>query len=144
MGAQRDPLSVRYDVPVRRALEAAVEAHKRRRGAQVWVNSHPAHYRSPDRGGRTVEERAFTRASYYQVREVPKLNGEPIYWSLQLSWSPIYKRPGNRWGRIVTVRLRRYYSGARYSRTAGGRESYARRAELRSSVTERVDGPGAL
>ena len=143
MPAKRDPLSERYDIPVRRALEAAVAAHARRRGAQVWVNSHPAHYRNPDRGGRTVEERAFTRAAYYQVREVPKLAGEPIYWSLQLAWSPIYKRSGNRWGRIVTVRLRRYYSGARYSRTAGARDSYASHAALRSSVTERVDGPGA-
>jgi hypothetical protein len=143
MPAQRDPLSVRYDVPVRRGLEAAVAAHKQRKGAAVWVASQPVHFRSTDRGGRTVEERAFTRAAYYQVREVPKLAGEPVYWSLQLQWSPIYKR-GSRWGRIVTVRLRRYYSGARYSRTAGARESYASNAALRSSVTERVDGPGAL
>ena len=119
-----------------------MEAHKQRRGAQVWVASQPVHFRNTDRGGRTVEERAFTRAAYYQVREVPKLNGEPIYWSLQLSWSPIYKRRG-RWGRIVTVRLRRYYSGARYSRTAGARDSYAGHAALRSSVADRVDGPGA-
>lgn len=142
MVANRDPLSVRYDIPVRRALNAAVEAHARRRAAEVWVASQPVHFRSVDKGGRTVEERAFTRAAYYQVREVPKLNGEPIYWSLQLSWSPIYKRNG-RWGRIVKVRLRRYYSGARYSRTAGARQSYARNAALRSSVVERVDGPPA-
>lgn len=143
MVATRDPLSVKYDIPVRRALAAAVAAHAQRRGAQVWVNSHPAHYGNTDRGGRTVEERAFTRSAYWQVREVPKMNGEPIYWSLQLSWSPIYKRSGNRWGRVVTVRLRRYYSGARYSRGAGARASYSRNAALRSSVTERVDGPGA-
>lgn len=143
MTIKRDPLSVRYDIPVRRALNAAVEAHAQRRAAEVWVASPPVQFRAVDKGGRSANERAFTRAAYYQVREVPKLNGEPIYWSLQLTWSPIYKR-GSRWGRIVKVRLRRYYAGARYSRTAGRRDSYAQNAELRSSVVERVDGPGPL
>lgn len=143
MVAKRDPLSVRYDIPVRRALVAAVAAHAQRRGAQVWVNSHPAHFRSVDRGGRTVEERAFTRAAYYQVREVPKHHGEAPYWSLQLSWSPIYKRSGNRWGRIVTVRLRRAHSGRAWSRGPGARQSYAGDPALRVSVTERIDGPPA-
>jgi hypothetical protein len=142
-GIKRDPLSVKYDVPVRRALVAATEAHAQRRAAEVWVGSPPVQFRAVDKGGRTANERAFTRAAYYQVREVPKLNGEPIYWSLQLRWSPIYKRKG-RWGRICYVRLRRYYAGARHSRTAGRRDSYAQNAPLRSSVAERVDGPGPL
>ena len=143
-GPRRDPLSVKYDIPVRRALNAAVEAHARRRAAEVWVPSPPVQlFGQLDRGGRTPNERAFTRAAYYQVREVPKLAGEPIYWSLQLRWSPVYNRRG-RWGRICYVRLRRYYSGAGYSRTAGRRESYAQNAELRSSIEHRVDGAGPL
>jgi hypothetical protein len=143
MVAKRDPRSVKYDIPVRRALNAAVDAHARRRGIRVWVNSHPAHYRSVDKGGRTVEERAFTRACYWQVREVPKHLGEAPRWSLQIVWSPIYKRSSNRWGRVATLVLRRASSGRRWSMGPGARQSYATGAAPRSSVTDRVDGPAS-
>lgn len=137
-GAPRDPLSAKYDVTARRNLEAAVEAHSERRGVQVWVASPPAEFRDVDRGGRTRHERAFTRCCYWQVREVPLHHGQPVFWSLKLTWGPISKR-GGRWGRVVTMRLFRAYAGRRHSLSRPAEESYSQNAAIRSGVDDRVD-----
>ena len=111
MATRRDPLSVHYDRSVKRAIRAAAEAHKVRRGVTVWVSSPPAEFRALDERGRTVHERAFTRSAYYQVVSVPRALKVAPTWSLRLTWGPVAKRHG-RWGRQVTIRLYRYRRAA--------------------------------
>jgi len=114
----RDPLSVAYDVRVRRVLLRAVRAHQLSKGASrgvaAFVASPAGEFRRLDRGGRTRHERAFTRSAYYQVFRVPRSAGELPVWSLKLTWGPIRFHRG-RWGRAVQVRLYRYGSGYRHA-----------------------------
>ena len=136
MPAARDPLSVRYDRSVRRALMRAAAAWPRR-AVQTWIASPGVEFRNLDQGGRTAHERAFIRSAYYQVIKVPQHNGEPQYWSLRLAWGKI-ERHGDRYGRTVTVRLFRYRPGAGRGRAS----SYIDNPALRSDVRHRVDGAG--
>ena len=106
----RDPLSVAYDVRVRRVLLRAIVARRDRKGVPVWVVSPNPEFRHLDKGGRTRHERAFTRSAYYQVFKVPRNAGELPYYSLKLVWGPVQLRNGRR-GRVVQVRLFRYGSG---------------------------------
>ena len=125
----RDPLSVRYDQAARRALLAAIRA--RPAGHAVWIASPGLELRDLDRGGRTAHERAFTRAAYYLVWRVP-INADRIPdWSLKLSWGPVTRR-GDRYGRVVTVRMYTRASGVRHTRKHP-RQSWAANEALRST-----------
>jgi hypothetical protein len=139
-GAQRDPLSERYDAAARRLLTAAVAAHQqgRRGGVVAFIASPPREFTSTDKGGRTAHERAFTRAAYYLVMKVPQHQGVPQQWSLKLEWGPIERR-GRRWGRVVRARLFLRSSGARHAAGRPG-SSWRDNPALRSSVSNRIDG----
>ena len=82
----RDPLSVRYDGPVRVSVMRAIRSSGAERGVTVWVASSRAELRSPDAGGRTAHERAFTRSAYYLVWRAPINAGAIPDWSLKLEW----------------------------------------------------------
>jgi hypothetical protein len=88
-----------------------------------------------DRGGRTVNERAFTRAAYYPVYAVPRAAGELPLWSLKLAWGPIERR-GDRYGRVVTVRLFRYASGYRHASQSASQYTAG---QGRSTSGDRID-----
>jgi len=139
-GAQRDPLSERYDTAVRRLLTAAVAAHRdgRRAGVQAFIASPGREFTRTDKGGRTKHERAFTRAAYYLVMKVPQHRGEPQQWSLKLEWGPIQRR-GSRYGRVVTARLFLRSSGARHAAQHPG-SSWRDNPGLRSTIDARIDG----
>jgi hypothetical protein len=110
----RDPGSRRWDRRARYALNRAVQAHAIGQAARVFIHSPGPQFRRLDRGGRTVNERAFTRAIYYPVYSVPRALGELPIWSLKLEWGPV-ERHGDRYGRTVAVRLFRYSSGYRHA-----------------------------
>jgi hypothetical protein len=105
-GPQRDPLAVAYERHARAALVDAIRTGPPRI-SRVFIASPGAEFTSTDRGGRTRHERAFTRAAYYEVQQVPRRTGTPQQWSLRLEWSLIERR-GSRYGRVVTVRMFRY------------------------------------
>jgi hypothetical protein len=131
-GAERDPLSVRYDRSARRLLLAAISA--RPRGAAMFVHSPGPQFRELDTGYKfrlTANERAMTRAVYYQVKQ------EPRHWSAVVDWLRIENRHG-RWGRQIRVRLVRYGSGYSHASKRPG-SSYVNRPELRSTTGNRVD-----
>jgi len=109
----------------RRLLLAAIRA--RPGSARMFVHSPGGQFRELDQGARwrlTVNERAFTRAVFYQVTKVP-----PRVWSADLDWLGIENRHG-RWGRVVRVRLVRYGSGYSHAEKRPG-SSYVNRPELR-------------
>lgn len=138
-GAQRDPLSVRYDRAARRLLTGAVAAHQqgKRGGVVAFIASPGREFADVDKGGRTKHERAFTRACYYLVMKVPQHRGVPQQWSLKLEWGPIERR-GARYGRLVRARLFLRSSGARHAaKNPGG--SWRDNPALRSSVNNRID-----
>jgi hypothetical protein len=134
-GAPRSPGSARWDTRARYALNRAVEAHAVNGAARVFIHSPGPQFRRLDRGGRTVNERAFTRAVYYPVYAVPRALGELPVWSLKLEWGPI-ERHGDRYGRTAAVRLYRYASGYRH---ASGQASQYTAGQGRSTAGDRVD-----
>jgi hypothetical protein len=105
-GPQRDSLSVAYARHARAALVDAIGTSPPRT-ARVFIASPGAEFTRTDRGGRTRHERAFTRAAYYEVQQVPRRTGTDPQWSLRLDWGLIERR-GHRYGRVVTVRMFRY------------------------------------
>jgi hypothetical protein len=113
-GAVRSPGSARWDRRARYALNRAAEAFAIGQPAKLFIHSPGPQFRSLDRGGRTANERAFTRAAYYPIQAVPRAMGELPVWSLKLSWGPVERR-GDRYGRVVSVRLFRYGSGYRHA-----------------------------
>jgi len=141
MGAfQRDQHSRAYDAYARRALNAAVRSHHAKgRGVKVFIVSPAAQFGHRDRGGRTVNERAFTRAAYYLVVQVPRqlararggttADAKPD-WSLKLTWGRIENR-GGRWGRSVGVRVYRRAAGRRHTARHPA-TAYTARPELQS------------
>lgn len=108
MGAQRDPLSVRYDGAARSVLLSAVRAHKQNKGTVTWVQTPARSFGDVDAGGLTRNERAFQRSLYYQVDKV----GDKV-WSLKLTWDGVERR-GRGVGRTLRVRLYRPASGYRH------------------------------
>jgi hypothetical protein len=107
VGAQRDPLSVRYDGVVHQLMVRAARAHRDRKAVVAWVASPRGEFRHKDRGGRTSHERAFTRSAYYLIF---KNGGEPgrSGWSLKLEWGDDGQRRASSAGRLarpVKVRL---------------------------------------
>jgi hypothetical protein len=133
-GALRSPGSSRWDRRARYALNLAARAHAVNAAAHLFIHSPGPQFRALDRGGRTANERAFTRAIYYPVFAVPRQRGEIPVWSLKLSWGPV-ERHGDRYGRVVAVRLFRYSSGYRHA--SQGRQYTA--GQGRSSAGARVD-----
>jgi hypothetical protein len=116
----RDPRSVEWDPAVRQVLIAAIRASRQRKGVIVWVASPRAQFRSRDPGGRTAEERAFTRAAYYHVFLVPRKLGMRPDYSLKLRWgSQLEPSSHGRRARACQVRLYRYGSG--YGHVAAGK-----------------------
>ena len=109
MPFERDPLSVRFDGPVRACLLEAA-GKKPPRTAERFVSSPVAEFRAPDKGGRTAHERAFQRSVYYQIFKVPRNEGIAPAWSAKVTWGKIERR-GTRWGRAVRVRLYQYGRG---------------------------------
>jgi hypothetical protein len=102
----RDPLSVRYDGVVYDLVVRAARASRNRQGVRAWVAS-PTRARA-DRGGRTPNERAFTRAAYYLTWREPINAGQVPDWSLKLSWGDDADRKPSARGRVarpVVVRL---------------------------------------
>lgn len=131
MPRERDPLSVRYDTTARRALVAAIRA--RPRAQPVFVATPGPALRATDRGGRTVNERAFTRSAYYITRQMPINAGQTPQWSLKLTWGPLERR-GSRYGRVVKLRMYAYGSGRAHVKRHPGR-SWAERPELRRTAS---------
>ena len=113
MAFPRDPLSTRYDGVVEQALGRAMRASFQNQSVQVWIASPRADFRHRDRGGRTANERAFTRAAYYRVWRFPinEANagrGRGPEWSLKLTWGDDGDRRASSAGRLarpVQVRL---------------------------------------
>jgi len=70
---QRDQHSRQYDGYARKALLGAIRSRAAGgRGVRVFVVSPAAQFGNRDRGGLTVNERAFSRAAYYPVQQVPR------------------------------------------------------------------------
>ena len=136
MPPARDPLSVRYDTTVRKALVQAIRSGPPREAARFVAS--PGGFGKVDRGGRTAHERAFTRAAYYHVRYVPRLRGVPPVWSLKLSWGPVVRTRGGRYGRVVVLRLYRYGSGYSHAAKLPGRSQWTA-GGFRSEAGRRVD-----
>ena len=130
----RDRLAASYAAPARRALEAAIAADSKT--SSGYVASPGREFRNLDRGGRTAHERAFTRAAYSEVIQVPRRTGTPRRWSLQLDWGPIEKR-GDKYGRVVRLRMFRY--GSRAYQAALARGAYTADPLLRSTIDHRID-----
>ena len=130
----RDRLAAAYAAPARRALEAAIAAESKT--STGYVASPGREFRQLDRGGRTKHERAFTRAAYYEVIQVPRRTSTPRRWSLQLEWGPIEKR-GSKYGRVVRLRMFRY--GTRAYQAALTRGAYTADPALRSAIDRRID-----
>jgi hypothetical protein len=130
----RDRLAAAYAAPARRALLAAIAAESKT--SSGYVASPGRELRNPDRGGRTAHERAFTRAAYYEVIQVPRRTKTPRRWSLQLEWGPVEKR-GDKYGRTVRLRLFRY--GSRAYQAALSRGAYTSDPSLRSAIGNRID-----
>lgn len=131
----RDALSERYDRSARRVMSAAVEVHRlmpaKPRSAVIFVSSPPRSFEDLDRGGRTRNERAFTRSVYWLAK-----NDNPRKWSPKLTWGPI-ARKGTRWGRYVRVRLFRYRAGLAHARSRPD-TSYIERPELGTKPGDRM------
>lgn len=134
----RDPLSVKYDGPSRAAMMRAIRASRNGRGVLVWVASSRAELRSPDGGGRTAHERAFTRSAYYLVWRAPINAGAIPDWSLKIEWGGDGELRASSSGRLarparLRVRPRRGPKGGRthaYNLPAG--RQWARTESLRS------------
>lgn len=135
MPAPRSPGSSRWDRRARYALNMAARAHAVNAGARLFIHSPGPQFRNLDRGGRTANERAFTRAVYYPVYAVPRQRREIPVWSLRLTWGAI-ERHGDRYGRVVEMRLFRYSSGYRHA-SRQARQYTA--GDGRSSAGARVD-----
>jgi hypothetical protein len=108
VGAQRDPLSTRYDGVVRDLMIRAARAHRDRKAVRAWIASPRGEFRARDRGGRTAHERAFTRSAYYLIFKTPINRGQVPDWSLKLTWGADSERRASSSGRLarpVQVRL---------------------------------------
>ena len=133
MPAERDPLSVRYDAVTWQVLTRAARASRSRHGVRIWIASPVGGAR--DKGGRTRNERAFTRSAYYRVFRVPLNVGQVPDWSLKLTWGSDADRKASAAGRLARPVVVRLYprdqarvSGERWVDGAG-----------RSEVGNRVD-----
>ena len=141
----RDPRSVEYDPAVRSVLIQAIRAMRSRHGVIVWVASPRQQFRAKDAGGRTSEERAFTRAAYYQVFAIPRKQGVRPDYSLKLTWGDALEPSSHgRRARACRVRLYKYGSGYTHVRDkvaapwyvdaeATGDTSFERRRETLSA-----------
>ncbi len=138
MGYSRDPLSVRYDQASRDAVMRAIRGSRANRGVTVWVASSRGELRSPDGGGRSRHERAFTRSAYYLVWRAPINAGAIPDWSLRVDWGADDELRASSHGRLarparLRVWPRRGPRGGRthaYSLPAG--RQWARNEALRS------------
>ena len=134
---QRDPLSVHYDGAAGQALIRAIRASRSGGGVQVWIASTRGELASPDSGGRTAHERAFTRSAYYYVWRAPLNAGQIPLWSLKLTWGDDL-RPSSRGRMARPARLRIFpRSGPRGGREYGtvrlaASRQWARNEHLRS------------
>lgn len=131
MPRERDPLSVRYDRTTGIALRAAIKVRPREQA--VFVATPGPNLRQKDRGGLTVNERAFTRSAYYRVRSAPINAGQPVQWSLKMTWGKLERR-GSRYGRVVKLRMYAYGSGRAHVRQHQ-RTSWAEHPELRRTAS---------
>ena len=131
MPRERDPLSVRYDRTTGIALRQAIKVRPREQ--PVFVATPGPALRQLDAGGRTPNERAFTRSAYYRVRSAPIKAGQPVQWSLKMTWGKLERR-GGRYGRVVRLRMFPYSSGAKHAK-ANPRSSWLERPELRRTAS---------
>ena len=134
---QRDPLSVRYDAAARRVLLASIRKQQSGRPGwtYIWVASPGREVRDLDPGGLTRHERAFRRALFYPVVQIPRRQGIPQQWSLRTEMVDGFERRGSRYGRRCRVRIYRYGSGYRkVSRNPAS--SYVNDPRLRSRLGE--------
>jgi hypothetical protein len=141
VGAQRDPLSVRYDGAVRDLMIRAARAHRDRKTVQAWIASPRAEFRARDKGGRTAHERAFTRSAYYLIFKTPINRGQVPDWSLKLEWGDDAERRASSAGRLarpVRVRLFRR-AGARVT-GASWRDDPSRQAKIGADGQRIVGG----
>jgi len=131
-GGERDPRSVDYDPAVRALMVQAIRAMRTRHGVVAWIASPRYQFRRKDDGGRTAEERAFTRSAYWAVFGLPKKLGVPQTYSLKLTWGDALQPSSHgRLARPVQVRL--------YPRQHGyvdhGRRSWMAEKELTGQST---------
>jgi hypothetical protein len=102
----RDPLSWHYDGYVRQVMIRAIRAGRNNTGVRVYIASSRAEFRSPDKGGRTRHERAFTRSVYYLMWRAPINTGTVPEWSVKLTWGDqLRPSSGGREARPVTIRV---------------------------------------
>ena len=102
----RDPLSVRYDGVTRQVMARAIRASRSNRGVTVSIASSRAEMRSPDAGGRTMHERAFTRSAYYLVFRTPLNYGHTPAWSLKITWdTEVSPSSQGRVARVARLRI---------------------------------------
>jgi hypothetical protein len=105
-GGVRDPRSVDWDDYVRPILIRAIRASRQRKSVVIWIASPRAQFRDKDQGGRTAEERAFTRSAYWQVFGLPHKYGAEMDWSLRLAWGDrLYDTGYGRRARACQVRV---------------------------------------
>ena len=125
---ERDPLSVRYDPHARSLISRAIAAHATH-GRPVWVRGALAlqHGTAEDTGGRTRDERALTRALYYDQRIHKPSRRYPGDWSLQIEWTS-----RNVAVSLLRIRVLRDTSGARHVRRGRSGGSYITNPDLRS------------
>jgi hypothetical protein len=130
VGGVRDPRSVEWDGATRSVLISAIRAMRQRKGVIVWVASPASQFGHKDGGGRTAEERAFTRSAYYHVFGLPHKLGIPQEYSLKLTWgNALQPSSHGRRARACRVRLYDRASGVRTSST--GRQSWV--AEIQAT-----------
>ncbi len=141
---QRDPLSVAYDTYAHRMLMRARRKHQSGSPGwtYVWIASPGHEVRNLDAGGLTRHERAFRRALYYPIIQLPRQQARrtgstPLYvWSLRTEMVNGFERRGSRYGRWCRLRLYRY--GARTYTAAEKRRGpgYTSDPALRSYIGE--------
>lgn len=152
MPSVRDPLSVTYDDVTWRLLLRAVRNHQRNpkdpTAAEIFIQSPPREFRQLDYGRRTAHERAFTRSVYYIVFRVPRNLDASPKWSAKITWGPITKSAGGRWGRTARVRLFRAGAGTKYVERIMARDPWSedvaamgdwRKGTRRSVPGDRID-----
>ena len=102
----RDPLSWHYDGYVRQVMIRAARAARNGNSVRVYIASPRGQFRTPDAGGRTRHERAFTRSCYYLMFRAPVNAGIVPDWSLKMTWGDqLRPSSGGRVARPVTIRL---------------------------------------
>ena len=119
----------------------AIRAMRNGKGVLVWVASPRHQFRDKDGGGRTAEERAFTRAAYWQVWGLPRKTGTPMHYSLKLTWG-LELVPSSHGRRARAVQVRIYPRGK--ARVQPNRQSWVEEVEAFGDSSFQAPRTGAI